>query len=655
MWNMSIAEFAASLYELFNSRTDCYAIKSVVEGRKIYEPARDLDNKDLEFTIAVCQAHLLGDISIGCYPLDKQDLVKWVSLDFDGKRGNALTDAVLVKKNIERELGLFTWLERSQSGNGVHLWIFFSEKLSARVVRAVLSQYIPEFTTPVERRSTSFDRMFPNQDSAFGSYGNLCALPLNGKAAVKNGKTAFISETGETLDSNKILQEILTKRNVIETVVNTAKTIKIGPVKKNLPVLAQIPGGTKLLCPAGCAWLRKCLKNGPNLSEPEWYAALGQFGRVEQGDLLAHKFSEQYSGYTYDETQKKYEHAKVAPAMSCETIWERFGDCGKRCSPLGVKAPWELAKVPLAKLEQDNKGKIHDAKDIAKIAKQVLDETTSGKRIGFAWGYNWLDDVTELRPRNLVVVAARQGIGKTAILIDASIRGAERGVPQYIFSIEMGYEELAIRYAARLTEIDHSLIATGKISAAEYKHVLQALDHFKTLPIFVDDSTRDQDRMLDNAGELIYKNGTGIIWVDYLQLVRKQNKESKKDAVDRVVDGYKQMAKILDAPVVTLAQLNRTEETTESSDDLDSWLKDSGDIEQTADVIHYIRGRRGPGLIDRRWRVHKERHRASGINLRFLFNQGIFKFDPQGYWDNVDNGQFQTPTNTNELIFTENQ
>src|SRR5690348_143422 len=97
---------ADALFELYNGREDTYAIRSFFEGRKSYAPARSIDGKDSPFTTEVCDAHLNGKISIGCYPLDKEDQVKWVALDFDGKKGNALDDAVYIKKIVERELGL---------------------------------------------------------------------------------------------------------------------------------------------------------------------------------------------------------------------------------------------------------------------------------------------------------------------------------------------------------------------------------------------------------------------------------------------------------------------------------------------------------------------------------------------------------------------
>lgn len=644
----AIAKAAEVMAELFQGREGSCAIKIMQNGKKSFITYRDKSGADIPLTAELCEKHLNGELSLGSYPLDLNNNVKWAAVDFDGKKGNALDDAVGVKNKLEGA-GLICWLERSQSGQGIHLWVFFDKKLPARVVRTVLAPHIPEFFIPVEKRQTSYDRVFPNQDESQGGYGNLCALPLNGIDLLKEGKTAFIDNTGNALsnqsDTLVLAGESLNRSEVIQ---EQSKKVKLlVPPRKSLPILTAVPGGTKLLAPQGCAWLRSAFKRAATLSEPEWYQALCQFAKVEQGDVLAHRFSQPYAGYSAAETQKKFDQAKEANLpMSCESIWETFGDCGKRCEHLGVKHPWKLATIPLHKLDEGNKGKIHDAKDAADAGMSIIRAVASGKRQGFAWGYDLLDDYTELRPRNLIIVAARQGMGKTAVMIDASVRGAERGVPQYIFSIEMGYEELSLRYMARLSGIDQTILVTGKVGKEDMNRLQDTYDKFITLPIYIDDSTRELDRMLDNAGELTYKNGTGVIWVDYLQLVRKKNGETKKDAVDRFVDGYKAMSKIIDSPVVALAQLNRGEEFAEGDDDLDSWLKDSGDIEQTADVIHYIRGQRGPGTIDRRWRLHKERHRSSGHNFRFLLHQGIFKYESAGFWNKRPTDDFDSSTDT---------
>lgn len=627
-------QLSETFYALFRGREESCAIKVTTAQGKTYMPYRDKSGRDIPFNPDLCIKHMTGELSLGVYPLDKDNCVYWAAVDFDGKKGNALEDAVKVKNSLETKLGLICWMERSQSGNGIHLWIFFEEKVKAVEIRALLRNHIEEFLVPPEKRKTSYDRVFPNQDFSSG-YGNLCALPLNGKDLVSKGRTAFIDDSGEPLAEQSILLlKIYESRNKTELLQEHLKTLPSIPTeRKSLPVLNAVPGGTKLMAPQGCAWLRNAFKRAENLSEPEWYAAIGQFAKVEQGDILAHRFSSPYKGYSEPETQKKFEHAKEEnKPMTCQTIWDRFGDCGKRCAHLGVNHPWEIAKVPLYKLDEGNKGKVYTSTETAVAGINVVEEILSGKRVGVPWGYDLLDDHTEIRPRNLIVVAARQGIGKTAAMIDVSVNGAERKIPQYIFSMEMGYEELALRYLARISGISQTAIVTGRLSSEEIKALHDAAEVFKTLPIFIDDSTSELDRMLDNVGELTYKNGRGVIWIDYLQLVRKKQGENKKEAVDRVVAGYKLMSKIVDSPVITLAQLNRSEEFAEGDDDLDSWLKDSGDIEQTADVIHYLRGQKGPGVIERRWRLHKERHRESGINFKFMLHQGIFKFQPEGYW-----------------------
>lgn len=632
----NLKETAVILSKLFEGKKGSCAIKKMIGDKKIYETYRDDSGNDIPLSEDVCLRHLKGEISVGSYPLDEEDKVKWACIDFDGKRGNALQDANAIAQAIQTKTGLVCWLEKSQSGKGIHLWFFFDKKVPAKTVRRVLSSFIPEFRTSPDKRQTSYDRMFPNQDSADGGYGNLCALPLNGRDLVKEGKTAFIDSSGNVFESQQAtLTRIISTLNKSELLDLISQDVEIKvPERKQLPVLNTIPGGTKLLAPQGCTWLRKLMENPNNVGEEEWYSALCQFAKVEQGEVLAHRFSEGYKGYSHKETQAKFDHAKEADKPpKCTTIWEKFGDCGKRCHHLGVTAPWEIAKVTLHKLDEGNKGKVHEGKEIADVGMRLVSEIREGKRQGFAWGYNLLDDYTELRPRNLIIVAARQGMGKTAVAIDCSVRGALRNVPQYFLSLEMSYEELALRYLARLAEINHDTISTGKIGKLELESLSKAADSLRELPIYVDDSTREFDRMLDNVGELSYKHGKGVVWVDYLQLVKKKAGESQKEAVDRVVEGYKLMSKIIDCPVVCLAQLNRGEEFAEGDEDMDSWLKDSGNIEQTADVIHYIRGERGPGSIDRKWRLHKERHRSSGINLRFTLHQGIFKFDPQGFWN----------------------
>ncbi|MBU8921748.1 MAG: hypothetical protein KOO63_08010 [Bacteroidales bacterium] len=632
-------EVAEQMFELFQGRRSAYAIKIMkADGGKVFIPNRD-GEEDLPFTPEVLEAHLAGEIAAGIYVLDGTETMCAV-VDFDGKKGDPLKDALVVKSAALTKLGLSSVLERSQSGNGVHLWFFFDTMISAKLLRFVIGSVIPEFSVTVKDRVSSYDRLFPVQNDAGDSYGSLVGLPLNGPELIAKERTVFISEDGECLPKqSELIGKLLLQRNLSGAVREIAKSLP-APQKrtsggKNNKKMKKTAGGMKLLSQYGCSWLRGMLENPDSMDESEWHAALGQFAQIKNGEVLAHTFSSKSSKYNEKQTQAKFDVAlKKDLPMRCDTIREKFGGCPEDCvcQEFGYDYPWQLAKIPLEKLQQQQTGLVYTGVELASVALDVAKEIDSGQRMGFTWGYDVLDDATELRPKDLVIVAARRSMGKTGVMIDSSYRGASIKVPQYVFSLEMSAEQLALRYLARISGVDLTLITTGKLGPAEWKRVNDAAKELSTLPIYIDDTTCMVEQMLDQAGELVFQHGQGPMWVDYLQLVKKQGRESQKEAVDAVIYAYKNIAKILDVPVVALAQFNRGEETYEGNDDLDSWLKDTGNIEQHADVIHYIRGTAAPGTVVRRWRIHKERHRPQALNFKFELEQCIFKWEPAGIW-----------------------
>lgn len=637
--------------ELFRGKDSAYAIKTVSEGRKFYAPARK-DGADLPLTEEVCEKHLLGEISIGSYAfLDPEGHIRWAVVDFDGKRGDSVQDAHRVVSEL-RKVGLSCFMERSQSGRGIHVWLFFDAPIKAAYVRRILASCIPEFTKPTETRETSFDMVIPDTDIPSGDYGKLCGLPLNGPELVNEGRTAFVDVHGNKLEhQSAMLEEMMKHRNSVTAVqVIAGKFPSITKLKKAKAVKEgtdDLPaGGIKLFSPYGCSWLHRVFdlteKGGEGVTEPEWFAAIGQFAQVRNGAELAHRFSAGDSRYDYDTTQRKFDTAaeKNMP-MKVETVCEKFpGHCGNECvcKKLGLRYPWEIAKQSITKLAKaHSRGRIYTAREVSVAAFAAAKEIDEGKRMGFPWGYDHLDDNTELRPKDLVVVAARRSVGKTAVMIDTNVKLGGRMIPQYVLSMEMSSEQLGLRYLANISEIDHTLITTGGMSKEQWFQLAEARDRLAGMPIFVEEYTTDPNKLLDIVGELVFKHGKGVVWLDYLQLSDKAPGEKQKEAVDRALKSYLVMAKTLDVPVVSLAQLNRSEETSESETELDSWLKDSGNIEQDTDAVHYLRGRLGPGVLLRKWRIHKERHRASGIDFRFEFRPWIYKFTPLGLW-NDSNG-----------------
>ncbi|OGF21616.1 hypothetical protein A2316_00925 [Candidatus Falkowbacteria bacterium RIFOXYB2_FULL_38_15] len=198
---------------LFRGRIDVYARHWKREGRSGYSPAyefswdefmahkrrggsiKDFKNKKLiPLTKEVVKKHLLGQHVIGIYPILPENTSHFIAADFDGE--NWLTDSKVFITACA-EVGLLAYLERSQSGNGGHVWIFFAEAYQCYKSRQIAlelirrSFYVSEF-----EKEVSFDRLFPNQDTLTGAgLGNLIALPFQGRS-VMNGNAVFID--GET-------------------------------------------------------------------------------------------------------------------------------------------------------------------------------------------------------------------------------------------------------------------------------------------------------------------------------------------------------------------------------------------------------------------------------------------------------------------------
>lgn len=646
-------------YELFLSNPGVYAIRFIdpKTNKKGYRPARSETGEDLPYTSDVCRAHLKGDSSIGGYAfINKEGLVNWAVADFDGKRGDALQEAVKTKTALAK-LGITSWLERSQSGEGIHLWVFVKSPLPAVTLLKILGNNIEEFATPRDQRKTSFDMIIPDTPIPTREYGRLCALPLNGSEAVQAGRTAFVDNDGVPfVDQSKTLTKIWASRNDPEVLEGIAKDTNVSirqvtqdATNANRQPIDSVPGGVKVFSEYGCkflASLHEDFKKGKEGStEPEWHSALGQFVPLHNGRKLAHVFSSTDPRYSYEETDRKFDAAvrENMPKRTATINTEHGTRCGDKCicKELGLNHPWEIAKVPLSRLATLHEhSKIYTAEDLAREALELSRDAAKGKKTGFPWGYDALDDITEIRPKNFIVVAARRSIGKTAWLIDTAKNLATRNIPQYIFSIEMGHEQMALRFLSNISEIDHTLITTGGLNKDQWLKVEEAAKTFAGLPIFLEEYNRNPERMLDIAGDLIYEYGPGVIWVDYLQITHRAASESQKDAVDRAINSFTLMDKILNVPVIALAQLSRKEEEKDTDTELDMWLKDSGCIEEATDVILYLRGKVGAGTLNRKVRLHKDRFRASGINLLFKFIPHIYKFVPVGkYVETTDDGE----------------
>jgi replicative DNA helicase len=209
-----------------------------------------------------------------------------------------------------------------------------------------------------------------------------------------------------------------------------------------------------------------------------------------------------------------------------------------------------------------------------------------GKIPGISTGFESLDASTNgYQGGQLWVLAARPGAGKTAMLMNLVENLVSANVPTAIYSAEMFAEELAIRSLSGQTRIDSLKLARGDIGKMDFIKLRDAINNSHKWPLWIDD--RADMRLVDiqvSARQLVKQSGVRVIFVDYLQLIKEpEGSRNREDAVRRLSDGLKQLAKELDITVVTLAQLNRDAE--KRGRPVKSDLRDSGAIEQDANVI----------------------------------------------------------------------
>jgi replicative DNA helicase len=211
---------------------------------------------------------------------------------------------------------------------------------------------------------------------------------------------------------------------------------------------------------------------------------------------------------------------------------------------------------------------------------------------GVPSGYKDLDKLTAgFQKSDLIVIAARPSMGKTALgLCIARNAAKENGVPVGFFSLEMSKEQLAMRLLCSEARVDSHKIRSGFLSRQECGKLLQAAGLFMDVPIYIDDTPGISPLELRaKARRMMADQGLGLVVVDYLQLMRgRDTSERREQEISEISRSLKGLAKELDIPVIAIAQLNRKVEERTDKRPLLSDLRESGAIEQDADVIAFI-------------------------------------------------------------------
>ncbi len=211
---------------------------------------------------------------------------------------------------------------------------------------------------------------------------------------------------------------------------------------------------------------------------------------------------------------------------------------------------------------------------------------------GVSTGFQSLDNkLAGFQKSDLIILAARPSMGKTSLALDmARISALSHGTKVGIFSLEMSSQQLVDRMLAAESRVDSWKLRTGRISTdAEFELIRDAMSRLSQAPIFIDDDpNNDIMKIRSAARRMKIEHGLGLIIIDYLQLmVPRQSRSSLVEQVTEISRSLKGLARELDLPVLALSQLNRNVETRGGRPKL-SDLRDSGSIEQDADVVMFI-------------------------------------------------------------------
>lgn len=260
-----------------------------------------------------------------------------------------------------------------------------------------------------------------------------------------------------------------------------------------------------------------------------------------------------------------------------------------------------------------------------------------GNRTGLTSGYSDIDDYTAgFQPGNFVILAARPAMGKTSIALNmAAAMAREEQKPIAVFSLEMTNEELVTRLLCAEARIDAQHLRRGNIKDHEWDKISEGMSILSRMPIFIDDSGAvTVSEIRSRCRRLQSSEGLAAVFIDYLQLVRPTTatrSQNRNEELSDICRTLKATAKDLGIPIIALAQLNRAVESRNDKRPMLSDLRDSGSIEQEADMVAFLyrdayynpESTPEPNLTE--FIIAKQRNGPTGTaKLRFLKEHTLF-------------------------------
>jgi replicative DNA helicase len=325
-------------------------------------------------------------------------------------------------------------------------------------------------------------------------------------------------------------------------------------------------------------------------------------------------------------------------AASDEIATNAFNPMGRPVSQLLDEAEGNIFKIG----EEGSRTK-QGFQSMDNLVMQLIDRVTelaengAEEVTGVRSGFFDLDRMTAgLQPGDLIVLAARPSMGKTALALNIAEHVAvQEGLPVVVFSMEMGASQLALRMVGSLGRIDQQHLRTGALRDDEWGRLTEAVDKLGKASVFIDETAAlNPSELRARARRQARQCGRlGLIVIDYLQLMSGSGggEENRATVIGEISRGLKALAKELQCPVIALSQLNRSVESRTDKRPMMSDLRESGAIEQDADVImfiyrdeYYNKESKEPGVAE--LIIGKQRNGPVGT-VKLTFLKPLTKFD----------------------------
>jgi len=290
-----------------------------------------------------------------------------------------------------------------------------------------------------------------------------------------------------------------------------------------------------------------------------------------------------------------------ARVVAQKAILRSLITAGGRISVMGFEQPEDVedtldrCEQMIFEIGRRSGGGFTLVRDLLKPAFEQIDKLyhQRGSVTGVPSGFRRLDQFTTgFQAGELIIIAARPSMGKTSLCLNIGMNAAKgAGKSVAVFSLEMSNDQLVQRLLSTEAKIDAQSLRSGNIKDKEWGDITHAMGVLAEVPIYIDDSAAlTVGEVRSRSRRLAASTGLDLIIIDYLQLLRSANPRAtnRVEIIDEICRNLKALAKELKVPVIALAQLNRSPESRNDKRPLLSDLRESGGIEQEADVVAFI-------------------------------------------------------------------